>query len=359
LGNQALKWESSSQVNFGIDLGFFNERLTITSDIYRKQSLDLLMNAALSLSTGYERAFKNIGSIRNEGLELTVGFIPIKKSFEWQSEFNISFNRNKVLELVDNQSSLFSYQPWGADWENIPAYMAKLGAPVSQMYGFVSDGLYTYEDFDQINGKYVLKPTVAHNGFSTLEPGHKRYKDLNGDKIINDADKVLIGDPLPKHFGGWANNFRYKGFDLHLFFQWSFGNDNMNANRIIMESGGSYNVNQFATYLDRWTPENPDGKLPAVKGSLLKSYSSDVVEDGSFIRFKTVSFGYNIKPDFLKRFKISQARIYGSSQNLFTWTNYSGYDPEVSIRNSALMRGFDYSAYPRAKTYTFGLDLTF
>jgi TonB-linked SusC/RagA family outer membrane protein len=359
LGNQALKWESSSQSNIGIDLGFFNERLTFVADVYRKESVDLLMNANLTLSTGYKNAYKNIGKIRNEGLEFTIGVVPIKGKFVWSSEFNISFNKNKVLELVDNQSSLMSFQPWGADWENVPAFVGKIGAPVSQFYGHVYDGLYTYDDFNVINGKYVLKATEASNGTSTLGPGHKKYVDINNDKIINDLDKVVIGNPLPKHFGGFSNNFQYKGLDLNVFFQWSYGNDIMNANRIIMESGTSYNVNQFATYLDRWSPENPDGKLPAIKGSLLKTYSTSEVEDGSFLRLKTVALGYTIPGNTVKILGLSRARVYMSAQNLYTWTNYSGYDPEVSVRNSALMRGFDYSAYPRARTYTFGLDLTF
>lgn len=359
LGNKDLKWESSEQTNIGLDLGFLRDRVTLTTDLYRRESHDLLMNASLSLSTGYSNAYKNIGKIRNEGIELTLGITPIKKKFVWTTDINISFNRNKVLELVDNQSSLQSFQYWGADWQNIPAYIAKLNAPVSQFYGLLSDGLYSYEDFDLVGGKYVLKPTVPSITTANVAPGYKKYVDVNGDKVINELDKVVIGNPLPKHFGGVSNNFSYKGFDLNVFLQWTYGNQLMNANRLIMETGSAYNVNQFITYLDRWSPENPDGRYPVPKGTVYKTYSSDIVEDGSFLRIKTVALGYSMPDNLVKKLGLTKTRIYMSAQNLHTWTKYSGYDPEVSIRNSALMRGFDYSAYPKAKTYTIGLDLTF
>ncbi|MBL1411184.1 SusC/RagA family TonB-linked outer membrane protein [Sphingobacterium faecale] len=359
LGNEALKWEASEQIDLGLDVGFLNDRIAMTIDFYRKKSHDLLMNAELSPSTGYPSAIKNIGKIQNDGLEITLGLVPIKKTFTWTSDFNISFNKNKVLELVDNQTSRLTAMTWGDDWRGVHGYIAKLNKPVSQFYGVLWDGVYTYDDFDFDGINYTLKPTISTNGTANVQPGHIKYKDLNGDRVIDDNDKVVIGNPLPKHFGGWSNNFSYKGFDLNIFLQWSYGNDVMNANRIIMESGYKYNINQFASYKDRWAPDNQDGKLPVARGALYKTYSDRVVEDGSFIRLKTAAFGYNIPLDYLKKIKLAQLRLYVSAQNLYTWTNYSGYDPEVSIRNSALTAGFDYSAYPRARTYTFGLNMTF
>ncbi|SMG40665.1 SusC/RagA family TonB-linked outer membrane protein [Sphingobacterium psychroaquaticum] len=359
LGNAALKWEASEQIDLGLDLGFFNERLTLVLDLYRKKSHDLLMNAGLSPSTGYSSAIKNIGKIQNDGLEITLGFVPIKKAFTWTSDFNISFNKNKVLALVDNQTSRLTAMGWGDDWRTIPGYVAKIGSPVSQFYGLLWDGVYQYDDFDFDGSTYTLKPTITTNGTTTVQPGHIKYKDLNGDRQINDDDKVVIGNPLPKHFGGWSNNFMYKNFDLNVFLQWSYGNEVMNANRIIMESGYKYNTNQFASYQDRWSPTNTTGTLPAAKGVIYKTYSDRVIEDASFLRLKTVAFGYNVPTEYLSKLKIAKVRVYFSAQNLHTWTNYSGYDPEVSVRNSALTTGFDYSAYPRAKTYTFGLNVTF
>lgn len=359
LGNKNLKWESSEQVDLGLDLGFFEERLTLTMDIYRKTSHDLLMNAGMSPSSGYSTVIKNIGKIRNQGLELTVGFVPFKKEFTWTSDFNISFNSNRVLELVDNQHSRLTSMGWGDDWRTVPAYIAQIGKPVSQFYGVIWDGVYQYSDFDFDGVNYVLDPTLSTNGTSAVKPGHIKYKDINGDRVINDDDKVVIGNPLPKHYGGWSNNFQYKGFDLNVFLQWSFGNQVMNANRLIMESGYKFNTNHFASYADRWSPDNQDAVLPVARGSLYKTYSDRVVEDASFLRLKTLSFGYNFNTEMLKKIKISQLRIYFAAQNLHTWTDYSGYDPEVSVRNSALTSGFDYSAYPRAKTYTFGLNVTF
>lgn len=359
LGNSTLKWESSEQIDLGLDLGFFQERLTFVMDLYRKNSHDLLMNAGMSPSSGYSTVIKNIGKIRNQGIEITVGFVPFKNKFGWTSDFNISFNNNKVLELVDNQYSRLTSMGWGDDWKSVPAYVAQIGKPVSQFYGVLWDGVYQYDDFDFDGSKYVLKPILSTNGTSSVQPGHIKYKDLNGDRIINDDDKVVIGNPLPKHYGGWSNNFTYHNFDLNVFMQWSYGNQVLNANRLIMESGYKYNTNQFASYADRWSPDNQEGVLPVARGALYKTYSDRVVEDGSFLRLKTISFGYNFTPELLKKISISQARLYFSAQNLYTWSNYSGYDPEVSVRNSALTTGFDYSAYPRAKTYTLGLNLTF
>ncbi|GGH13215.1 SusC/RagA family TonB-linked outer membrane protein [Sphingobacterium alkalisoli] len=359
LGNYDLRWETSEQTDFGIDLGFFNERITMVLDVYRKKSHDLLMNAGLSPSTGYSSAIKNIGRIQNDGIELTLGFVPVKKAFTWTSDFNISFNRNKVLALVDNQTSRLTSVGWGDDWRTVPGYVAKIGQPVSQFYGLIWDGVYNYDDFDFDGVNYTLKPTLTTNGTTAVQPGHIKYKDLNGDRQINDDDKVVIGNPIPKYFGGWSNNFAYKGFDLNVFLQWSSGNDILNANRIIMESGYKYNTNQFASYRDRWSPSNPEGTLPAARGAIYKTYSDRIVEDGSFLRLKTVSLGYNFSSELLKKAKISTVRMYFTAQNLHTWSNYSGYDPEVSVRASALVSGFDYSAYPRAKTYTFGLNITF
>jgi TonB-linked SusC/RagA family outer membrane protein len=366
LGNSKLKWETTEQFDAGIDLGFLKQRITITADIYKKTTKDLLLRAALPQTSGFATAIKNIGSIQNQGLELTLNTENIKtKDFTWSSSFNISFNESKVLALSDNQVELLSNITWDTNWERTPAYITKIGQPLGQMYGYISEGTYKYADFDQdANGKYILKPTVASNGNvrANIQPGDIKYKDLNGDLNVTAADYTTIGNGLPKHIGGFDNNFTFKGFDLNVFFQWSYGNDLMNANRIVFEGTGGRNtpyLNQLASYENRWTPDNPESDIYRTRGFFGGGYSSYFVEDGSFIRLKTVSFGYNLDSEYLKKIKLKSLRLYISAQNLYTWTKYSGPDPEVNTYNSALTAGFDYSAYPRGKTITFGTNITF
>lgn len=366
LGNAALKWESTKQTDIGLELGFLKQRLTLEVDVYRKTTDDLLLNAPMSPSSGYNRVFKNIGKVQNQGLEITIGATPIQtKDFTWTSSFNIAFNRNKLLGLTDNQLNMLTAQGWGDDWKNIPGYVAKLNEPIAQFYGLIYAGTYKYEDFDLLGGVYTLKDNVPSNGGSraNVKPGDVKYNDLDGDLQITEADKTVIGNPNPVHIGGFSNNFSYKGFDLGIFMQWSYGNDIINANRIMFESSYKYGYNQYATYADRWSPENPTSDMPGVaagRGSSLKAYSTRTIEDGSFLRLKTVSLGYTLPSGWLQKSRVFKTgRVYVAAQNLYTWTNYSGYDPEVSVRNSALTPGFDYSAYPRARTITFGINTTF
>jgi len=212
------------------------------------------------------------------------------------------------------------------------------------------------------NGSYLLKSNIPVSAASRAaqRPGDIKYRDINGDLIVNANDYTVIGRGLPIHTGGISNNFMYKGFDLNVFFQWSYGNDIVNGNRLIFD-GGNANpyLNRFATYADRWTPTNPSNKYFRAGGGGTAQYSSRVIEDGSYIRLKTVSLGYNLAPQILRKINVKGIRVYASAQNILTWTNYTGPDAEVSVRNSVLTPGFDWSAYPRAKTIVFGLNVTF
>ncbi|MEY3498932.1 MAG: hypothetical protein RL308_601 [Bacteroidota bacterium] len=364
LGNSKLKWETTEQTDIGLDLGFFKQRITLAIDAYRKKTTDLLLRANLPISSGFSTALKNIGQIQNQGLEFTLDTKNIEtKNFSWTSSFNISFNESKVLALNDNQMNLQSSIPWDNIWQNVPGYIAKVGSPLGEMYGYISDGTYKYDDFNNNNGVYTLKPEITTNGNTraNIQPGDVKYKDLNGDGVVNSSDYTVIGHGLPKNTGGFSNNFRYKGFDLNVFFQWSYGNDILNANRILFE-GNTKNLsyfNQFASYENRWTPENPNSDIFRTKGFFGGGYSSQFVEDGSYLRLKTVSFGYNLDTKFLRKIHLKSMRVYCSGQNLATWTKYSGGDPEVNTYNSALTSGFDFSAYPRARVVSFGTNITF
>ncbi|WP_294455191.1 TonB-dependent receptor [uncultured Bacteroides sp.] len=361
--NEDLKWETTEQWNVGLDLDFFNERLGITVDWYLKTTRDLLLDAVLPQSTGFFSAMKNIGKIRNSGWELTLNTVNIQtKNFKWSSNFNIAFNKNKVLELAENQTALLTSAYFDQNYNAQPTYISKVGYPMGMMYGYIYEGTYKYDDFYNSGGTYTLRPDVpAYTGETNTQPGMPKYKDINGDGKIDSSDRTFIGSGQPIHTGGFTNDFSYKGFDLSIFFQWSYGNDILNANRLFFENvNGKKDLNQFASYADRWTPENPESDIPAAtKSSSNQVVSSRVIEDGSFLRLKTVTLGYNIPTKYTKRWKIANARVYVAGQNLWTLSSYSGYDPEVSIRNSAITPGLDYSAYPRAYAINFGVSLGF
>ncbi len=364
IANPDLKWETTDQYDGGFDLAFLNSRINLTADIYRKITKNLLLNATLPTSTGYTSAFENIGSVQNQGIELTLNTINIDApEFKWTSSFNISFNQNKVLALANNQESLTTSLAWDNGWTSIPAYIAKIGQPLGQMYGYIGDGVYQYSDFNKTStNTYVLKDNVPTNGNArtSIQPGDIKYKDLNGDGVVNSSDYTVIGRSLPIHTGGFSNNFTYKGFDLNIFFQWSYGNNIQDANQLVFSGNGlnKTNLEQFTSYIDRWSPTNQGSANYRAGGFFGGGYSSNTVQNGSYLRLKTASLGYNVPQSLLKRIKVSSLRIYASGQNLWTWTKYTGLDPEVSTYNSALTGGFDYSAYPRARTIAFGINLT-
>lgn len=365
LGNSALTWESTEQINIGYDMRMFKNRLNFSFDIYRKSTKDLLLNANIPYSSGYTSVYKNVGKIRNDGLEFTVSSTNVTtRDFTWTSDFNISFNRSKVLELSEGEENIRSKVSFTGDFNSTPLYIAQLNGPIASFYGMQWDGVYRYEDFDRTSdGKYMLKNSITTNGDerSTIQPGDIKYVDQNGDGIVNDLDMVVIGRGMPIHSGGFNNNFTYKNFNLNVFFQWSYGNDVFNANRIVFE--GNYankNINQYKSYVDHWTPENPNSNNYRVNGQGPRGmYSSRTVEDGSFLRLKTLQLSYTIPKTITKKVRLEMVQVFVSGQNLWTWSSYSGLDPEVSTRNTALTPGYDYSSYARNKIYTMGLNVIF
>lgn len=363
IGNPLLRWETTKQADLGVDVGFFKDRVSLAIDLYEKVTDNLLLRADLPRTTGISSAFKNVGKMANRGLEISLNTVNINtKNFNWSSNFNISFNQNEVLSLAENQNALARTVRFDGQYNGLYSYISIVGQPIGQIYGLLWDGLYQIEDFTVTgDGGYALKSNIPTNGNprNIIKPGHIKYKDLNDDGIINISDYTIIGRGLPIHTGGFTNNFSYKGFDLNVLFQWSYGNDLINANRLIFEGTPRRNLNQFASYADRWSFDNQDSNIPVVGGQGPANFSSRVVEDGSYLRLKTVSLGYNIPATFAKKYGVKSLRVYTSAQNLVTWTNYSGPDPEVSVGFSNLTQGFDYAAYPRAKTITFGLNLSF
>ena len=367
MANPNLTWETTEQYDFGVDLGFFAGRINLNLDYYIKTTKDLLLDADTPASSGYSKSTLNVGKLRNKGLEITLETVNIKKKdFTWTSSFNIAFNSNEIVELNFGQKAMTSYINWDNKYKTMPAYVSQIGQSAGSMYGFIYDGTYKYDDFNtstDANGKtlYTLKDDVVRIS-DAAQPGDPKYKKITNDGTnkITDEDRTIIGNGQPKHTGGFTNNFIYKNWDLNIFFQWSYGNDLLNANRLIFEnSQGRKNTNMFASYTNRWTPENPTSDMPRAKAIGAEHYSSLYVEDGSYLKLKTISLGYNFTPNTLRRIGISAARVYVSAENIATITGYSGSDPEVSTRNSVLTPGFDWSAYPRSFNASLGVNVTF
>lgn len=401
--NNNLTWETSKELDFGTDLSFLDDRINITADYYNKKTSNFLISVPLPSLVGYGSTtqYQNAGDIQNQGLELTLNTFNVKtKNFRWISSFNISFNRSKILsfysgyEVKTTNTGLYG-SPVG--------WIARVGSPIAEFYGYKWAGCYQYSDFDKMaNGTYVMKngiPTYSAN----VQPGDAKYADINGDGKIDANDQTVIGHPLPIHTGGFNNDFSYKNVSLNIFFQWSYGNDIMNANKLTFDQNGGYFLygNQYADYVNRWTPTNPSNSIPRARFNVkqdvdnVSRISSRLIEDGSFIRLKTVSLSYTVPQKFLKKIRVNNLRLTASAQNLLTWTKYSGVDPEVSNFRSmnpssspwgstgnssnvtaanmgtgysyvqpsssytALAPGYDYCPYPRAITINFGCSVTF
>jgi len=377
MANKGLLWESTAQWNVGTDVSFLNQRIFLTVDAYQKNTSNLLLNAELPTSSGYTKGYKNIGETENRGLEFTINTKNIKtKNFTWSTNFNISFNENKVVALTDNQKTLLSNAGFDVQYNSMPNYFTQIGYPLGLMYGYMYEGTYKYDDFLETSPNvYTIKTGVpTFTGDPKVGPGYPKYRDLNGDGKIDSNDQTVIGRGTPIHIGGLNNTLTYKNFDFSIFFQWSYGNDILCANQLAFgQYTGRQLSNLFASFKDRWSPSNPTSDIPVatnlsaaagnptiINSSSLTVYSSRVIQDGSFLRLKNINLGYNLSPKALKALKINKLRLFVTANDIWVLTKYTGgYDPEVSVRNSALTPGFDYSAYPRALSVNAGLNLIF
>ncbi len=383
LANEDLKWESNVSQNLGIDLSFLNNKIQLSIDAYQNFGQDLLLAVAIPPTSGYSSQIKNLGSTTNKGLELQLNAtIYQKKDFSWSTNFNIATNKNMVTSLgtIKQQTRNSGWQ--GSDGTD--DFLVKVGEPVGLMYGFVTDGFYKVEDFNYNpasttpTGFYTLKSGIAFNSvYGTPQPGMLKWKDIDGDGLVTaDKDRVVIGNANPTFSGGWNNQFTYRNFDFSTFVNFVVGNDIYNANKIEMTDGSLPNLNMLNSMKDRFTNINDAGAVvtdPTELSALnvnAKIWSpvrvqrywlhSWAVEDGSFLRINNVTLGYSLPRNFLNKLKISRLRVFGTVNNLATFTKYTGYDPEVNTRRSdPLTQGVDFAGYPRAKTWVFGVNLTF
>ncbi|MFB0497460.1 TonB-linked SusC/RagA family outer membrane protein [Mucilaginibacter sp. OAE612] len=348
LSNKDLSWEATTQTNLGIDLSLFNSRVNITVDAYLKQTNRLIFKLDLPYTSGFARTNgANIGKLQNKGIDINVSTDNIRGKFRWSTNYNMSFNRNKITDLPqlvagDPSSSDFTESLPGLYGTTLPTSIYRVGEAVGSFFGYKSLGV------DPLTGNMI-------------------YQDTNGDGKINAADRVIIGNALPKFTGGFTNTFSYKGFDLSVFLYFSYGNQVYNQTRAILERMAGYN-NGSTTVLGRWTPANTNTNVPKaifndplVTNSLTNGeMSSRWVENGSFLRLKNITLNYNLPSSFLKRMRIQSAKVFVSGQNLALWTKYSGYDPEAqnqSVKNSQL--GIDYAVQPQPRTISAGINVSF
>lgn len=362
IANPDLRWESTRQLDAGLDLSLFGSRVTTTLDWYYKRTYDLLLNVPLPYTSGFDSALKNLGTTENRGVEWSVSsrnLVSNSRGFTWTTDFNVARNRNKVLDLGDVDQLFVGSSSGGRKYGN-PSIL-RVDEPMGSFYGLIADGIFqSQEEVDnhsitQANGtKKKIQPNA--------QPGDRRFLDLNNDGAINGADRTIIGRAQPKFFGGITNTFGYRGLQLTVFMQGVYGASVLNlvAPERSDVSGGS--GNQFASVLERWTPTNPSNTVPR---ALLASASPNIissfmVEDGSFLRFKTITLAYSLPSALLGRLGLSGVRFYVTGQNLITLTKYSGYDPEVNTFGlNNLSVNTDYGAYPTAKTILGGLNISF
>jgi TonB-linked SusC/RagA family outer membrane protein len=385
LANPNLTWETTVSKNLGVDLALFNNRVQFTVDVYQNKTRDLLLNLAIPSTSGYTSQLVNVGATSNRGVELQLsGTVFQTPDFQWTSTANFARNRGRIESLGGIPELPLQYSGWASTAIAADYYVA-VGKPVGLMYGYQldGDGWYTPDDFTgYANGRWQLKPGVASDkgvvglGTSEVGPGTIKLKDINGDGVVNESDRTVIGNANPKFTGGWNNQFTYKSFDASVFVNFVYGNDIYNANKIELTSFlvNSQLSNGLEIMKDRYRTIDENGAIitdletsrrlnpnPKIWSPARQLFPhSGAIEDGSFIRVNNITLGYTLPKALTLRAKVNSARFYVTANNLYTFTKYSGFDPEVNTRRSTpLTPGVDYAAYPRSRAFLFGVNLSF
>ena len=353
LANPELRWEKTAQWNVGTDFSIMNDKFGFTVDYYNKQTEDLLVARPVPRTTGFNSIWSNVGGMENKGWEVstTANWLesPSVRGLRWSTIVSLSRNENTVTELYNDE-------PFNTGFGG----RVEAGKPLGFFYGHVTDGIFQ----NQAEVDAHATQTTHSNPLRRTSPGDIRFKDLNGDGVINNNDRQMIGNPWPELEGGITNNLNFRGFDFSAFLQFSLGNDIMNAQQIYMAQYGSGGDNHTTKAMERWTPTNLGATEPrAVWGdpNVNTRYSDRFVEDGSYWRVKNIVLGYTLPQNLVGRaIRGRSARLYFQAQNLLTFTDYSGFDPEVNSNgNSSTARGMDFYALPQARTLTFGLNLAY
>ncbi len=416
LSNRALTWETTESIDLGTQIGLFNNRVNIEASYFEKATRDLLYflptssDLGLFINVSGQRVsgfFTNLGEIRNKGLELSLNATVLKaKDFSWNTNFNITFSKNKIENLGSNNDQFILNAPF--EQRVNQDLLIRPGEEIGTYFGYQSDGIYRYSDFVEFDGltdaeaaslylqggtanansdadiasvrnaarvqngdtsssSFTLKPGVARiSGVTSYRPGLRKYKDQDGDGVVdNENDRTIIARTQADHFGGLTNTFNYKNFDFSFVMNWSYGNDIYNKNRFLGTRSHLPNNNKLAIINDRFSPSNINTNVPSINGLIDVQGSNNIVsddtyvEDGSYLRLANISLGYSLNSKLVKSLSLSQLRIYGAIDNIYVWSNYSGYDPDVSVGNNALAPGIDFDAYPRARSFRFGVKATF
>ena len=387
LANPDLKWETIVSRNIGLDMELFHGKLTVSLDGYINHTNDLLLNSNIPQQTGYTQQYQNVGKTKNVGAELQLSAVVVRtKNFGYNASFNISSNKNTIEELQGGVKSYTVSSGWisGGDDD----FLVEVGKPVGQYYGYKADGFYTLNDFDRTlsnpaTSTWVLKQGVANSaerlGATKVIPGEMKLKklgDVKSDSIVHTTDRTVLGNNQPLFFGGFNSQFTFKGFDLGIFINFSYGSKTYNANSV--EFSSAYKAtgnNMLAKFANRWKTFDDKGQFMtdwdqiAAANVHAKIYAptmghyiltSDAIEDGSFLRISNVSLGYTLPRKWISGAGISNVRIYTTINNLYTFSKYTGFDPEASTRRSnPLTPGVDYPAYPRNRYILVGLNVSF
>jgi len=387
--NEALTWETTTQSNAGFELGVLNNRVTIDFDYYVKTTTDLLLNTPTPPESGFDEILQNIGEVQNRGIELAISTTPIDRNdFSWNIRLNLSRNRNEVIDIGDADEILFN-----APGPTSQDFIVRRGDPLGSYYGFVTDGVYNYDDFPIFDGltneeaagvirdgdaaEYwnnffdLRDDVVTRDGVVQYRPGMVRIKDIasfdaDGNRVpipdgkVNSADRTILGSVQPDLFGGFTNDFRYKSFGLNFLWQFSVGNEVYNLNRNLGTTTAIPGLNKLGEIRDRWTMDNPDSDIPGIwgltDGGVSSEALSDYIEDGSFLRLSNVTLNYDLPRGFITT---NAARVFVAVDNALIFSNYSGYDPEVSVSNNPTTPGIDLDSYPRQRVFRGGLSVTF
>ena len=400
LYNPNIIWETTINRNLGLDFTLFNYAINGNVDLYMNTTRDLLLASAISHISGFSTQWNNIGSTSNKGIEMLLN-AQIVQSDNFKLSANVNFGFNKAnIDALDGTNERFFQSTWSStDLKDRDDYYLSVGQPVGLIYGYVNDGMYTVDDFigyDEATDTYILKDGVPDNkntlGVASVRPGYMKLKDLTNDTIIDSQDRKVIGSALPVATGGFGLDASFRGFDASILFNWSYGNDVYNSGKIIYNQLYRTRYGNMISSMSsdkRFTYIDVDGSITGIPGEVvtdledLRQLNADktiwsgsnsfgqattvihdwAVEDGSFLRLSTVTLGYTVPEYISRKIGVSQLRIYATGYNIWLWTNYSGYDPEVSTSRSssypALTPGLDYSSYPRSRAYTIGLNLTF
>ncbi|MGB3776684.1 MAG: TonB-dependent receptor [Leeuwenhoekiella sp.] len=351
LPNPNLKWEETTMTNIGLDLGLFNEKLTLSLEYYRNKSDDLLINRPLSVSLGFNdpNITENVGSVETKGFEMNLGYNDYKGDFTWSASLNLGSSTNDVLSL----GTVTEINGGGFEGDNLSRIT--VGEPLFYFYGLKTDGIYQ-------NQAEVDAVFTANSGQTIVQPGDIRFLDLNGDGNINADDRTKIGNPYPDVTYGFNANANYKNFDLNVFVNGVAGNDVYNTNIYDLQ-GMTRLFNSGTAVLNRWTGPGTSNDVPRAVGAGQNVAASDrFIEDGSYTRLKNITLGYTVPSRFFEEY-LTKCRIYVSGQNLVTITGYSGLDPEIGsstvINSTAYEFGIDRGNYPQPKSFLFGLQLSF